>query len=117
MIINEINDLLDLKVLLSDKVYISYNDKTYAVTGVDIYAYSIVITADTEESPITGKEIIDKIYELYSQYESPTRFDHIDLVVQNRALMYFNKPYKNKEILTICNDKNARKYTTILYHI
>lgn len=118
MIINEINDLLDIKVLLSDRVCISYNGKTYPVTNVDIYAYTIRLISDTEETPMKGKEIIDKIYDLYSQYTSATRFDHIDLVVQNQSAMYFNKAYSSKEILTICsNDENIRKYTTILYHI
>ena len=40
MIINDINDLLDIKVLLSDRVCISYNGKTYPITNVDIYVYA-----------------------------------------------------------------------------
>lgn len=122
MIIDEINDLLDLKVLLSDEVSIFNNNKAYPITDVKIQAYSIHLIADSEadkEDHLSGKQIIDKIYDIFRQYPSIGRFDNICLIIKQGSIGYFNKPYGSKEILTIKSNENqdVRKYTTILYKI
>lgn len=120
MIIDKINDLLDLKVLLSDRVSIFNNDKTYPITDVKFQAYSIHLIADStadEEDYLSGKDIIDKIYDICKRYCSNMRsLNDIYLIINQGSIGYFNKVYGSKEILTIkSNGKDSLTYTTILY--
>lgn len=117
MIMNEIDELLELKILLSDKVSISYREKSYPITDVKINAYAIQLISNVGNDTLTGKQIVDRIYDIYTQFLSSNRFDHIELVIKQGSVMYFNKPYDTKEILTIKSNENQniRKYSTILY--
>ena len=118
MVMNEINDLLELKVLLSDTISIFYNDKTYPITKVKVNAYNIQLIAKVDDTPMKGKEIIDTIYDIFSQFINSNRFDSLDLIINQDSVILFNKQYGSKEILTIKSNENIdiRKYITILYN-
>ena len=117
MVMNEINELSEFKVLLSDTVSISYREKTYPITDVKINAYAILLIANTGNKPLTGKQLMDKIYDIFTQFSNINRFDRLELVIRQNSVMYFNKPFESKEILTIKSNENEniRKYSTILY--
>lgn len=118
MINKKVDDLLELKVLLSEKVSIYFRDNYYPITKVKLEGYNIQLIAETEEpNYLNGRDMMTKVIDIISNFNSFYRFENIELVIIQGTVAFYSKPYNNKEVLTIKpNHSDLRLYNTILYN-